>query len=147
MSTTSVDRPVAPAIGQLIVKGAIAGLVGGAVFGAMKAMMNMLPMVAMLVGQESAIVGFIVHLAISAFIGALFAVVIGRFPNTPTVALVGGVVNGIVWWVLGALVLMPLMLGMGEMVFVVGRDQWLSLLGHLMYGVITALAFMALRRN
>jgi hypothetical protein len=51
MSTTSVDRPVAPAIGQLIVKGAIAGLVGGAVFGAMMAMMNMLPMVAMLVGQ------------------------------------------------------------------------------------------------
>jgi uncharacterized membrane protein YagU involved in acid resistance len=74
-------------------------------------------------------------------------VVIGRFANTHTVALVGGVVNGVVWWVLGALMLMPLMLGMGEMVFAVGRDQWLSLLGHLMYGVITALAFIALRRT
>lgn len=37
------------------------GLAGGAIFGIMMGMMGMLPMVAMLVGRESATVGFIVH--------------------------------------------------------------------------------------
>lgn len=46
--------------------------------------------------------------------------------------------------VVGALVMMPLMLGMGEMVFVIGEMQWWSLVGHLIYGVITAVAFVQL---
>lgn len=147
MTTTSVERTGTPSSSKLIVQGAIAGLVGGVVFGIMMAMMGMLPMVGMLVGIESAIVGFVVHMAISAFIGAVYGLVIGRFPNTVPVALSGGVINGIVWWVLGALVLMPLMLGMSQMVFVVEQMQWMSLLGHIIYGVVTALVFFALRRN
>jgi uncharacterized membrane protein YagU involved in acid resistance len=147
MTTTSVERGEASSASRLIVHGVIAGLVGGVVFGMMMAVMGMLPMVGMLVGQESAVVGFIVHLGISAFIGAVYALVIGRFPNTTTVAAVGGVVNGIVWWVLGALVMMPLFLGMSEMVFVVGETQWWSLMGHIIYGLVTAFVFLALRRR
>jgi uncharacterized membrane protein YagU involved in acid resistance len=74
-------------------------------------------------------------------------VVIGRFPNTTQVALVGGIINGVVWWVLGALVLMPLMLGMSQMVFVVGGDQWLSLMGHIIYGLVTAFLLIPLRNR
>ncbi|HSM56965.1 MAG TPA: hypothetical protein VK879_12510 [Candidatus Sulfomarinibacteraceae bacterium] len=147
MTTTTVESADTPSTGQVIVQGAIAGVVGGVVFGVMMAMMGMLPMVGMLVRVESAVVGFIVHLVISAFIGAVYGLVISRFANTLSVALAGGVINGIVWWVLGALLLMPLMLGMSEMVFVVEQTQWMSLLGHLLYGVITALVFLALRRN
>lgn len=147
MATTSVERVETPAASSLIIEGAIAGLIGGVVFGIMMAMMDMLPMVGMLIGVESAVVGFIVHLAISAFIGAVYGLVAGRFANTATVAFVGGVVNGVVWWVLGALVMMPLFLGMGEMVFVVEQTQWMSLLGHLIYGLITAFVFLALRRR
>ena len=66
MATTSVERVETPAASSLIIQGAIAGLVGGVVFGIMMAMMGMLPMVGMLIGVESAVVGFIVHLAISA---------------------------------------------------------------------------------
>ena len=53
------------------------------------------------------------------------------------------------WWllVLGALVLMPLGLGMTQMVLVIGADQWLSLLGHLIYGVVTAVVFVPLSRR
>lgn len=147
MTTTSVERTGTPSSSKLIVQGVIAGLVGGIVFGVMMAMMGMLPMVGMLVGIESAIVGFVVHMGISAFIGAVYGFVIGRFPNTVPVALGGGVINGIVWWVLGALILMPLMLGMGQMVLVVEQTQWMSLLGHIIYGVVTALVFFALRRS
>lgn len=147
MTTTRVEQVESPATTSLIVQGAIAGLVGGVVFGIMMAMMGMLPMVGMLVGQESAVVGFVVHLAISAFIGAVYGLVISRFANTATVALVGGVVNGIVWWVLGALLMMPLFLGMGEMVFVIEQAQWMSLLGHILFGLVTAFVFLSLHRR
>jgi uncharacterized membrane protein YagU involved in acid resistance len=147
MSASTINRTESHSTTRLALLGAIAGIGGGIVFGMMMAMMGMLPMVGMLVGSESAAVGFIVHLAISAFIGAVYGVVIGRFPNTTQVALVGGIINGVVWWVLGALVLMPLMLGMSQMVFVIGGDQWLSLMGHIIYGLVTAFLLIPLRNR
>lgn len=135
---------VESSVTKVATKGAIAGLAGGLVFGIMMAMMDMLPMVGMLVRQESAVIGFIVHMGISAFIGAVYGVIISRFANNTTTAAVGGVVNGIVWWVLGALIMMPLMLGMTDMIFAIGQTQWMSLLGHIIYGLITAFVFMYL---
>jgi hypothetical protein len=49
--------------------------------------------------------------------------------------------------VLGALVLMPAMLGMTDMVFVIGQTQWMSLLGHLIYGVVAGFVFNAIARR
>jgi uncharacterized membrane protein YagU involved in acid resistance len=83
---------------------------------------------------------------ISAIIGAVYGLVAGRFSLTARNALIGGTVNGVVWWVLGALILMPLMLGMAQMVLVVGGDQWMSLIGHLIYGLITAFVFIRLAK-
>jgi uncharacterized membrane protein YagU involved in acid resistance len=124
-----------------------AGLIGGLAFGVMMGMMGMLPMVGMLVRVESAVVGFIVHMLISATIGAVYSQAAVRLPQSWGVAAVAGAVNGVVWWVLGALIMMPLMLGMTDMVFVVGEMQWMSLLGHLIFGVITGLAFIPLHQR
>jgi uncharacterized membrane protein YagU involved in acid resistance len=124
-----------------------AGLVGGLAFGVMMGMMGMLPMVGMLVGVESAVVGFIVHMLISATIGAVYSQAAVRLPQSWGVAAVAGAVNGVVWWVLGALIMMPLMLGMSQMVFVIGEMQWMSLLGHLIFGVIAGLAFIPLHQR
>ena len=104
-------------------------------------------MVAMLVGSESAVVGFAVHMAISATIDAIYGIVASRLPRTTGTAVVAGAVNGVVWWVLGALVLMPLILGMNEMVMQIGQPQWMSLLGHLIFGVVTGLLFIPLSRR
>ena len=147
MSASTINRSESHSTTRLALLGAVAGIGGGVVFGVMMAMMGMLPMVGMLVGSESAVVGFIAHLAISAFIGAVYGLAAGRFPNTTQVALVGGIINGVVWWVLGALVLMPLMLGMSQMVLVVGGDQWMSLLGHIIYSLVTAFLLIALRNQ
>jgi hypothetical protein len=49
--------------------------------------------------------------------------------------------------VLGALIMMPLMLGMGDMVFVMDGDQWMSLVGHLIFGVVTGLVFLPLAKR
>lgn len=143
--TTSSDKSntLARALGQ----GAIGGLVGGLVFAVMMAMGGMLPMVGMLVGVDNSIVGFFVHMAISAFIGAIYGLIAGRFPLTNSNAVIGGLINGVVWWVLGALVLMPLFLGMNEMIFVIGQPQWMSLVGHILYGVVTAFAFKLLAKR
>ncbi len=126
-----------------IVVGAIAGLGGGLVFGMLMAIMGMLPMIGMLVGQQNAIVGFIVHMVISATLGALYGLIAGRLPIKWGTAIIAGVVYGMVWWVLGGLIAMPLMLGMTQAVLVVGSAQWMSLIGHVIYGVITALLFVA----
>jgi len=113
----------------------------------MMAVMGMLPMVGMLIRQENAFVGFIVHMGISAFIGAFYGLVISRFDNSSRTAVIGGVINGVVWWALGALILMPLGLGMTDMVFAIGQPQWMSLLGHIIYGLITAFVFRYLARR
>jgi uncharacterized membrane protein YagU involved in acid resistance len=147
MSTSTIDATQSSSSSKLATAGAIAGLVGGLVFGIMMGMMNMLPMVGMLVRQENAMVGFVVHMAISAILGAIYGIVIGRFPNNATTALIGGIVNGVVWWILGALVLMPLFLGMTQMVFVIGQAQWMSLLGHLIFGLVTAFVFIPLTKR
>lgn len=116
--------------------GITAGLGGGLIFGILMAMMSMLPMVGMLVGQESSVVGFIVHMAISAFFGAVFGLIAARFFQGWTQILIAGVVYGIIVWVVGALIMMPLMLGMNEMVLQVGQAQWASLVGHIIFGLI-----------
>lgn len=134
-------------LAKLIIAGAIAGLGGGLVFGMLMGMMGALPMVAMLIGSESAVIGFIVHMAISAIIGAIFGLVAARFLTGWGSALAAGLVYGVIWWVLGALILMPWMLGMSEMVLAIGADQWLSLMGHLIYGAVTALLFIPLSRR
>jgi uncharacterized membrane protein YagU involved in acid resistance len=148
--SASLQATQTPSIsaGKSILFGAIAGIGGGIVFGILMGMMNMLPMVGMLVGQESAAVGFVVHLLISAFIGATFGLLVTRLPNaTLGTTVVAGALYGVVWWVLGALIFMPLMLGMNEMVLQIGSAQWMSLIGHILYGVVTALLLVPLSRR
>jgi len=123
-----------------------AGLAGGLVFGLMMAMMGMLPMIAMLIGQESPLVGFILHMVISAFFGAVYGLVAARFFSGYGPNLIAGALYGVLVWIGGALVMMPLLLGMNEMVLSVGQAQWMSLLGHLIFGVITGIVFAYLSR-
>jgi len=48
-----------------------------------------------------------------------------------------GLAYGAIWWVLGPLVMMPLMLGMP--LFTVDMTSVFSLMGHLIYGAILGL--------
>ncbi len=123
--------------------GVVAGIAGGVVFGALLAMMGMFPMIAMLVGSTSAAVGALVHLVISVGLGALFALVV---PVLATGATLGaGAVYGALWWVLGPLLIMPAWLG--GSVFTVGNPQIMSLIGHVIFGVVVAAVLLGLRRR
>jgi uncharacterized membrane protein YagU involved in acid resistance len=147
MTTNTFSEIRNNSFGKLLIAGTVSGLGGGLVFGMLMGMMGMLPMVAMLVGSESALTGFIVHMAISAGLGALFGLVAARFLTGWSSALVAGLIYGVIWWILGALILMPLMLGMSGMVLAIGAAQWMSLMGHMIYGAITAILFVPLSKK
>ena len=103
MATTTLKRGATSSVKA----GIVAGLGGGVVFGMLMAMMGMLPMVAGLVKSDNPVVGFGVHMAISAFIGAVYGSVAPRLPGGGAAAVIGGTVYGAIWWVLGALIAMP----------------------------------------
>jgi hypothetical protein len=50
-----------------------------------------------------------------------------------------GLGYGVVWWVLGGLLIMPAWLGMG--VFMFNTMAWMSLLGHLIYGLLLGVVY------
>lgn len=131
-------------LAQRVVGGVIGGVIGGLVFGAMMAMMGMLPMVAGVVGSESAAVGFVYHMFNSVIIGAVFGLVFGSFSRGYGQGASWGLVYGVIWWVLGPLILMPLLLGMGGPQFGMAftPPMLMSLVGHLIYGLITGLVYV-----
>ncbi len=128
-----------------VVPGAVGGLAGGLVFGAMMQMMDMIPMVAMLVGSNLVAVGWLVHLGISAVLGAGFGLVAGRLLGGWASGIVGGAAYGVLWWVLGALIAMPARLGMP--LFTLDTMAWKSLMGHVIFGVILGAVAVALARR
>jgi uncharacterized membrane protein YagU involved in acid resistance len=125
--------------------GAVGGLAGGVIFGLLMQAMDMIPMVAQLVDSTSSAVGWLVHLAISVFIGGTFAILLGQAASTLTRAAALGVGYGIFWWVLGALVLMPARLGMP--IFDLSTTAWQSLMGHMLFGLALGVVYSLLSRR
>lgn len=114
--------------------GAVSGLMGGVVFGMMMAMLSMIGMVAALVSSKSEIVGWVLHLGISMFIGVTFAFLFQDKLKSLSSGLTAGLGYGVFWWVLGALVLMPAKLHMP--LFNFNTATWESLMGHMVFGAI-----------
>lgn len=140
--------------------GIIAGLVAGVVFGMMMQMMNaptpdskqipMIQMVAMVVGSTSIVVGWLYHLFNSAIIGAIFGWVLGGRAETYGAGLGWGALYGIFWWILGAQILMPVLLGMPPLASVMMPPMRMvavgSLVGHIIFGLILGAMFVWLVR-
>ena len=128
---------------QRLIGGVVGGIAGGIVFGAMMGMMGMLPMVASVVGSQSPFVGFLYHMFNSVIIGALFGLVFGGLSHTYGQGAGWGLLYGVIWWVLGPLILMPLMLEMGvQFGAALSPMNLMSLVGHLIYGLITGLVYI-----
>ncbi|SMD22815.1 hypothetical protein [Kibdelosporangium aridum] len=115
--------------------GAVAGLVGGALFTVVMVVVGVLPLVASMVGSSEPVVGLIVHLVISQIIGASYAVLFRRQSFDAVSGIGWGLCYGFFWWILGNLTLLP--------VFTGSPVRWdpaalaagfPSLAGHLAYG-------------
>jgi hypothetical protein len=141
--------------------GIVAGLAGGVVFGIMMQMMNaptpqggqmpMMAMVAMVVGSMNVIVGWVYHLFNSAVIGAIFGWLLGERSQGLVAGLGWGAAYGFVWWILGALILMPLFLGMPAFAPLMMEPMrpvaMGSLVGHFIYGIILGGGFVMLKQG
>lgn len=133
----------------------IAGLVGGLVFGVGMQMMSaptpdggsmpMINMVGKIVGQPTAVGGWLYHLFNSAVIGAIFGSLFGSRVLSWRSGLGYGILYGVGWWILGGLILMPLLLGMPAfaplMMPMMQPVAWGSLGGHIVYGAVTGMVF------
>jgi hypothetical protein len=144
-----------------ISNGVVAGLIGGGVFGIMMQMMSaptpeggqmpMMAMVAMVLRSDSMVVGWAYHLFNSAVIGAVFGWLFGARSQRFRPALRWGAAYGFVWWILGGLILMPLLLGMQPFAPLLMEPMrpvaMGSLAGHLVYGVILGGGFAMLKQG
>lgn len=127
------------------VSGILGGLAGGVVFGIMMAMGGSMPMIAKMVGSDSAAVGWIIHFIISATIGFFYAWWFGKKVTSHMRGLSFGMLHGFIWWILGPLVIMPLMLGMGvQFANAFTKMNMMSLMGHLIYGIILGLVYFSI---
>jgi len=140
-----------------ITVGIIAGLIAGVIFGLMMTMMNapdgkpMMAMVAQVVRSDSLVVGWLYHLFNSAVIGAIFGWLLGNRVSGIGAGLLWGGLYGVLWWILGGLILMPLFLGMSPLAPLMMEPMRpvaiSSLVGHIFYGLILGAAFSFLSRR
>ena len=130
------------------VQGGIAGILGGIVFGVWMADQGMFGVIASMAGGSSPLLGLLMHLSISAAIGASFGFFYARLAKGVAPSLLWGTVNGFLWWFLGPLTLMPIALGMGP--------QWTasaiagsvgSLIWHRVVGGVMGIAYAAIARE
>ena len=128
--------------------GGLASLVGGALFTAVLLVIGFLPKVANIVGGSSLILGFMVNMVISALIGMSYGLLFRYEAPDFGSGVAWGLVYGLIWWFIGPLTLMPILLG--------GTFDWTTktagallplLIGHLIYGAVTAVVFLVLERR
>lgn len=124
-------------LNKRLLSGVIGGVAGGLVFGVMMAMMGMLGMIASMLGADSSWVGSGIHMMMSIVIGLGYAILLGSSHYSTGRAAIFGALYGSVWWVMGPLIMIPIMTS--EPLFALTVDNALSLMGHLVYGVILAL--------
>lgn len=141
--------------------GIVAGLLAGVVFGVMMHVistpmpmggrMPMMMMMARVVRSESLVAGWIYLLVNSVVMGGIFGLLLGDRAARIGGGLAWGALYGILLWVLGALVLMPLLLGMeafAPLTMAPMRPGTLASLGaHVLSGLILGGVFAGLYRR
>ena len=125
-----------------------AGVIGGLLFTVVMVQIGFLPQAASLLGTTSVVTGFIVHLVIAIIIGISYGLLFQHQSYDIASALGWGMSYGLLWWVLGPLTLMPLLLGAApRWTAAVAATAYPSLVGHLLYGVGVGLSFYLLERR
>ncbi|MBW1598216.1 hypothetical protein [Streptomyces sp. JJ38] len=151
MTTTVRLSPRVAVLPVHAVYGAAAGLVGGVGMGIWMSVSRpmadtaMITMVAGLLGSTNALVGWLIHLGIALFAGIGFGVVLGQFAQRMAPAVVLGLAYGALWWVLGALWIMPANMGMP--VFDWNDVSASSLGAHLVFGLLAGVTYAAVARR
>ena len=125
--------------------GGFAGLVGGLVSSPILFATGVLSTVAGLDTHLSGFHGFLLHLLVSALIGMTYGLLFRHEASSLGLGVMWGWVFGLIWWYIGPMTLLPLLLT-GECDWRASAASALlpSLTGHLIFGATTSLVFLML---
>ena len=134
---------------QAIGWGVAGSILGGLVFTTVMVQTGVLPTIAGIVRGADPTIGLIVHFVISIIIGAMYGLLFAGQVKSFGSAIGWGTAYGLFWWVLGPITFLPLLLGRAG---TLSLDAALaaypgSFLGHIAYGVVTAMYFYFLERR
>ena len=128
--------------------GALAGLVGGLVSIPVMDATGILPKIAGLDTGYGAIRGPLIHLVVSLGIGMTYGLLFRDEAPSIGLGVPWGFLFGVIWWYVGPLTLLPLILtGVYDWRASAAAALFPSLLGHLIYGGVTAFTFLLLERR
>lgn len=128
--------------------GAIAGFVGGIVSSPIMLKTGVLTKVAGLDTSFSNWHGLLVHLLVSAAIGMTFGLLFRNEATNLSAGVAWGWLFGLIWWYLGPMTLLPLMLtGVCDWSTDAASALLPSLIGHLVFGAVTACVFLVLQNR
>ncbi len=128
--------------------GAFAGLPGGIVASPVLLATHALPKI---VGLDTSLTGFrglLFHLLVSAAIGMTYGLLFRNEASSLGLGVAWGWLFGLIWWFVGPMTLLPLLLtGVCDWSTDAASALLPSLMGHLIYGATTALAFLVMERR
>lgn len=132
---------------RALVVGGLAGVVGGLAFGRWMAQTGFFPLVAGLVGSDSAAVGMTLHFVFAVIIGMSLGVLFQRDLRGFGSGMGWGLGYGILWWFVGPLTVLPLWLGQPlDWSWARAAALFGSLVGHVVYGLLAGLLYAAVDR-
>jgi len=125
--------------------GAVAGFAGGLVSSPIMLKTGVLTRVAGLDTSFSNWHGLLVHLLVSTAIGMTFGLLFRNESTNLSAGVAWGWMFGLIWWYLGPMTLLPLMLtGVCDWSTDAASALLPSLIGHLVFGAVTACVFLVL---
>jgi hypothetical protein len=125
--------------------GAFAGLAGGVVASPVLVATGVLSKVAGLETRFYGFEGLAIHLTVSTFIGMTYGVLFRNEGTSLGMGVCWGWLFGLIWWYLGPMTLLPLALtGVCDWSTNAASALLPSLIGHLIYGAVTATVFLLL---
>jgi len=125
--------------------GALAGFAGGIVSSPVMFATGILPQIAGLDTPLTIVRALMIHLVVSMIVGMTFGLLFRRESPSLGLGVMWGWLFGLIWWYLGPITLLPLLL--------TGETDWRasavsallpSLMGHLIFGATTAFVFLSL---
>jgi hypothetical protein len=125
--------------------GALAGLAGGFVSSPVMLATGVLPKVAGLDTSFSNLFGLLIHLFVSILLGMSYGLLFRNEAPSLGLGVSWGWLFGMIWWYLGPMTLLPLLLtGVCDWSVSAASALLPSRMGHLIYGAATALTFLLL---
>jgi len=125
--------------------GAAASLTGAFLFGLILWHTGKFETIARLVGRREPFAGVLVHAVVGTIIGMTYGFLFRYESPDPGYGIMWGLLYGLIWWYMGPLTLMPVLLGQPlawEATAV--KASMPMLIGHLVYGVSTGAVFYAI---